>query len=155
MIFPPEVWGPFYWHTIHIVSMGYPVTPTYSDKKAAKDFYESLQFLIPCAICRTHYTEHLRANPITPSLDSREHLIKWSIDIHNAVNKMLNKPTWTPEEVFAYYKRLGETRRSPVWTAAEFAAADSRALAYGITIGAATAIVAAGAITWSMGLWHN
>ena len=42
MQFPPSVWGPFFWHTIHIVALGYPKSPTYTDKKCAKEFYESL-----------------------------------------------------------------------------------------------------------------
>ena len=42
MQFPPSVWGPFFWHTIHIVALGYPKNPTYTDKKCAKEFYESL-----------------------------------------------------------------------------------------------------------------
>ena len=95
MNFPPEVWGPFFWHTIHIVALGYPKDPTYSDKKAAKEFFESLQHLIPCSICKNHYVQHIQNKPITPSLDTREHLIQWTIDIHNEVNKVLNKPTWT------------------------------------------------------------
>jgi hypothetical protein len=152
MNFPPEVWGPFFWHTIHIVALGYSNNPTYSDKKAAKDFFESLQHLIPCSICKSHYVQHFKNNPITPSLDSRADLIQWTINIHNEVNKMLNKPTWTRDEVIAYYTRLGASGRSPVWTANEFAAADSKALAYGVCLGAAGSLIAAGAVMWSLGL---
>ena len=75
MQFPPSVWGPFFWHTMHIVSLGYPKNPTYNDKKCAKEFYESLTFLIPCSICREHYKEHISKNPLTPFLDSRKDLI--------------------------------------------------------------------------------
>ena len=80
MIFPPSVWGPFFWHTIHIVAIGYPKKPTYIDKKCAKEFYESLAYLIPCSVCRTHYKEHITSNPLTPFLDSRTDLIKWTVD---------------------------------------------------------------------------
>lgn len=153
MNFPPEVWGPFFWHTIHIVALGYPKDPTYSDKKAAKEFFESLQHLIPCSICKNHYVQHIKNKPITPSLDTREHLIQWTIDIHNEVNKMLNKPTWTREEVIAYYKRIGAAGRSPIWNANDFAAADSRAVAYGAVIGAGGALLSAGAVIWALGLW--
>jgi hypothetical protein len=116
MQLPPTVWGPFFWHTIHIVALGYPKSPTYIDKKCAKEFYESLAFLIPCSICREHYKKHLENNPLTPYLDSRGDLLKWTIDIHNSVNKMLGKPEWTQEEVIIYYERLGSRNRSPIWT---------------------------------------
>lgn len=155
MKFPPEVWGPFFWHTIHIVALGYPQTPSYSDKKAAKELFESLQNLIPCSICKTHYTSHFHNNPITPALDTREHLIQWTIDIHNAVNKMLNKSTWTREEVIAYYTRLGKSERSPVWTSADFAAADSRAIAYGAIVGATGALATSAAVAWALGVFNK
>ena len=116
MHFPPSVWGPFFWHTIHIVALGYPKTPTYTDKKCAKEFYESFAYLLPCAICREHYREHLKKNPIATVLDSRTDLIKWTIDIHNSVNKALGKLEWTLEEVLTYYEKVGARNRSPVWT---------------------------------------
>jgi hypothetical protein len=152
MKFPPDVWGPFYWHVIHIVALGYPKTPTYSDKKAAKEFFESLQFLLPCSVCRKHYTQHFQNNPITPALDTRDALIKWTIDIHNQVNKMLNKPVWTQDEVIAYYMRLGKIGRSPVWTSSDFAAADTKAFARGAIIGGAATLLASAAIAYSLGL---
>jgi hypothetical protein len=68
---PPTTWGPFFWHTIHIVALGYATEPSYAQKKAAKEFFESLLFLIPCPICREHYATHLEKYPITPHLDRR------------------------------------------------------------------------------------
>ena len=49
MHIPPEEWGPFFWNTIHLVALGYPSEPTYVDKKAAKDFFESLVSYITSA----------------------------------------------------------------------------------------------------------
>ena len=155
MKFPPEVWGPFYWHVIHIVALGYPAEPSYSDKKAAKDFFESLKFLLPCSICRKHYIQHFQNNPITPALDNRNSLIKWTIDIHNQVNQMLNKPVWTQEEVVAYYMRLGTIGRSPVWTPVDFSAADSKAFARGALIGGGTVLLSAAAIAYAFDLFKN
>lgn len=116
MQFPPSVWGPFFWHTIHIVALGYPKNPTYTDKKCAKEFYESLAFLLPCSICREHYKEYLKETPISTFLDSRTDLIKWTIKNHNKVNQMLGKPEWTLGEVLSYYEKVGARNRSPVWT---------------------------------------
>jgi hypothetical protein len=135
MLFPPSVWGPFFWHTIHIVALGYPKNPTYTDKKCAKEFYESLAYLLPCNICRQHYKEHLIKNPLTPFLDSRTDLIKWTVDIHNGVNKMLEKPEWTLEEVLAYYERVGNRNRSPVWTKEDMNEVDHRSFVKGFITG--------------------
>ena len=59
MQFSPNVWGPFFWHTIHIAALGYPKEPSYTEKKAAKEFFESLQFMLPCGVCREHYAKHM------------------------------------------------------------------------------------------------
>lgn len=139
---PPEVWGPFFWHTIHIVAMGYPEKPTYAQKKAAKEFYESLQYLLPCSVCRQHYAQHLAVAPITPHLDRRQDLFKWTVDLHNAVNQSLGKPRRLETDVIAYYKRLGSRGRSPVWSQTDFAEADMRARIQGIGIGAGVTFIA-------------
>ena len=135
MQFPPSVWGPFFWHTIHIVALGYPANPNYTEKKCAKEFYESLAFLLPCAVCREHYKTHLEKYPLTPSLDSKKDLLKWTIDVHNAVNKMLGKPEWTELEVVTYYERLGRRNRSPVWTKEDMKEVDYHSFVKGFLTG--------------------
>ena len=147
---PPEVWGPFFWHTIHIVALGYPSEPTYSDKKAAKDFFESLQSLVPCPICRTHYISHLAKIPIGPSLDSRKELFRWTIDLHNEVNQMLGKRKYTETEVIQYYTRLGARTRSPVITAQDFMEADQQAMLKGIAAGVAVTAVLGGILYFNL-----
>ena len=144
MHLPPTVWGPFFWHTMHIVAIGYSKHPTYTDKNCAKEFFESLVFLIPCSICREHYKEHLTNKPITPFLDSREDLLKWTIDIHNKVNKLLNKSQWTEAEVIRYYERLGERKRSPVWTKEDMDQIDYRSFTRGFLTGLITLSVCGG-----------
>ena len=113
---PPSTWGPFFWHTMHLVALGYPSKPTYAEKRAAKEFFESFTHLIPCPTCKMHYAEHLKNNPLTPSLDTRHDLFQWTIRIHNLVNKDLGKPEYVDTDAIAFYHRLGELGRSPVWT---------------------------------------
>ena len=110
----PNVWGPFFWHTIHIVALGYPQKPNYAEKKAAKEFFESLAFLLPCSVCKEHLRVHLRKHPITPHLDRRDDLFKYTVMLHNEVNISLNKPTMTELEVLYYYKKVGARDSSPV-----------------------------------------
>lgn len=113
---PPTTWGPFFWHTMHLVALGYPVEPTYAEKRAAKEFFESFTHLIPCPTCKIHYADHLKEMPITPSLDTRKDLFKWTVDMHNMVNKDLGKPQYTEADAISFYHKLGEMGRSPVWT---------------------------------------
>lgn len=135
MHLPPSTWGPFFWHTMHITALGYPAEPTYTHKKAAKEFFESLQVLIPCPICREHYAEHLQKMPISPHLDSRTDLFKWTVVVHNAVNKMLGKPEFSEQDSIQFYKRLGARGKSPVITYKDFEEVDYRSVAKGIGIG--------------------
>lgn len=113
---PPSTWGPFFWHTMHLVALGYPNQPTYAEKRAAKEFFESFQYLIPCPMCKQHQASHLKDLPLTPSLDSRKDLFKWTVDMHNLVNQDLGKPQYTEADAIAFQHRLGELGRSPVQT---------------------------------------
>jgi len=114
MKLPPSVWGPFFWHTMHIVALGYPSSPTYSHKRAAKEFYESLRTLIPCPKCREHYSRHLEKMPISPHLDRRDDLFRWTVNIHNEVNSLLGKPRLLESDVLYYYRRIGAIGKNPV-----------------------------------------
>ena len=41
MHIPPEIWGPMFWATFHITSLAYPDAPTYTEKRAAKEFFNA------------------------------------------------------------------------------------------------------------------
>jgi hypothetical protein len=147
MKLPPSVWGPIFWHTIHITAIGYPKAPTYAVKRAAKEFYESLSFLIPCPVCRDHYTSHLSKFPISPHLDSRDDLFKWTVNLHNAVNEQLGKPRMLESNVLYYYKRIGAIGKNPVIDQNTLDELDLRSAIKGGFIGG-TAVFALGFIIW-------
>ena len=99
----PSVWGPHGWKFMHFVSLGYPETPSQEDKRQYKEFYESLQHILPCGACAQNYKLNLQRTPIDNSLDSRDMLIKWVIDIHNKVNQETKKKTLKHEEALNLY----------------------------------------------------
>ena len=99
----PSVWGPHGWKFMHFVSLGYPETPSQEDKRQYKEFYESLQHILPCGACAQNYKLNLQRTPIDNSLDSRDTLIKWVIDIHNRVNQETGKNTLIHEEALNLY----------------------------------------------------
>ena len=99
--FEPSIWGPRAWFFLETVCMGYPTDPTYEEKKMAEDFFNSLQFIIPCEKCRNNYKKHLKKYPISDEvLASRDNLFKWIVDIHNSVDP---KKQRTYDETFTYY----------------------------------------------------
>jgi len=144
---PPVVWGPLFWHTIHIVALGYPANPTYGHKKAAKEFYESLAFLIPCPVCREHYEKHLQKNPLTPHLDRRDDLFRWTVNLHNEVNESLGKPRLLESEVIYYYRRIGARGKTPVINQDTLDELDLRSMIKGGLLGGGLMFVV-GAVLW-------
>jgi hypothetical protein len=100
----PNVWGPKLWFALHTMTFNYPENPKEIDKRNYYDFFINLKNVIPCAKCSHHYGEHLENNPLSPNLDKKELLVKWLIDLHNEVNKSLNKRLYSYDEVIKLYK---------------------------------------------------
>lgn len=100
----PEIWGPHAWIFLHSVTFDYPDNPSPHIKEQFKNFFESLQYILPCEMCREHYKHNLKRFPITNNvLKSRKNLIEWLIDIHNNVNKSNKKPKLKYQEVVKKY----------------------------------------------------
>ncbi len=95
----PQTWGPYIWAAIHYVTLGYPTIPTEEQKQQYKQFFESFQYVLPCSICRDHLKQNLKMVPLTDEiLNDREKVINWGIDLHNEVNKMNGKKTYSYDE---------------------------------------------------------
>jgi len=99
----PDIWGPGGWKFIHYVSLGYPDKPSTVDKQNYKNFYTSLQHILPCGKCAENYSLNLKNYPIDSHLGSRDTLVKWTIDIHNQVNNELNKKELNYDEALSLY----------------------------------------------------
>jgi len=108
MHLPPEIWGPMFWSTLHIVSLAYPEEPTYAEKRAAKEFYNALAHLLPCPVCRDHFREVLQGLPIDSWLDKKGSLTEWVWMAHNQVNKRLGKPEISLADFYDRYRAMAE-----------------------------------------------
>lgn len=109
----PETWGPIFWTTMHIVTLGYSVTPTSEEKAGATAFFNSLQTMIPCPLCREHYVAFLKESPVESAVHSRDALIVWAFMLHNKVNRRLGKREYSWDEFIANMRALaasGHTR---------------------------------------------
>lgn len=86
------VWGPALWHSLHTMSFNYPVKPTNEQKEYYFNFFTQLQNVLPCKYCRDNYTKNLEKLPLTSSrLKNRETFSRWLYEMHELVNKNLDK----------------------------------------------------------------
>ena len=87
-----SVWGPSMWHTLHTISFNYPVKPSKEQKQQYYNFFMSLRHILPCKYCRLNYVKNLKAVPLKQStMESRETLSKWLYELHEEINRMLDK----------------------------------------------------------------
>ena len=85
-------WGPTYWSYIHMITLNYPNKPT--KKERDKHFFMVRNFIdtLPCPTCRNEINNIINDNNLRNSLGSKEKFMKYFWNIHNQVNKRLNKP---------------------------------------------------------------
>ena len=87
-----ESFGPYFWGALHLACLANV------DLESLKTFINSYQMVLPCYWCRIHFSEVIAENPI-PDID----IFKWSIDVHNIVNKKLGKPVMTYEDALEHW----------------------------------------------------
>ena len=86
------VWGPAMWHYIHAMSFNYPVNPSPNDKINYKKFVYNLRNVLPCKYCRINLTNNLKKKPLLLChMKNRGTFSKYIYELHEVVNKMLNK----------------------------------------------------------------
>ncbi len=86
------VWGPSAWHLLHTISFNYPVKPTNEQKNQYRNFVLSLQNVLPCKYCRMNLKTNFKQMPLTmKEMESRDTFSRYIYNLHELVNKMLNK----------------------------------------------------------------
>ena len=87
-----SIWGPPLWHSLHTISFNYPIKPTKEQKNQYFNFYNSLQGILPCKFCRENLIKNMKVLPLNKSIfKNRETLSIYIYDLHELVNKMLDK----------------------------------------------------------------
>ena len=87
-----KIWGPMLWTSLHIISFNYPVNPTNEDKIHYKEFIYSLQYVLPCKYCRINLIKNFKQKPLLMChMKNRETFSRYIYELHELVNKMLNK----------------------------------------------------------------
>lgn len=90
---PPSQWGPPAWAFIFSVIDEMDEYP--ADTEPYSMFFESLKGVLPCEMCRIHYTHFLSVNP--PPVWSREATREWATKLREKIrqrNEMERKTTF-------------------------------------------------------------
>lgn len=106
-----DLWGPGAWAFLHSCSFRYPESGASADERNSfYDFLWALARVMPCPLCRTHFIESLEEHvpsSCAPTLDTRDQLARYIVELHNDVNRRSGKPQWTFEQARKYYTRTG------------------------------------------------
>ena len=58
-IMDPNIWGPNMWFSLHSNTFAYPFKPTEEQAEKMAIFFNNLEYVIPCKICRINYRTRL------------------------------------------------------------------------------------------------
>ena len=102
------VWGPSQWHFLHTMSFNYPVNPSPSEKQHYRAYIYSLRYVLPCGKCHANLHKNLKKMPLKMKhMKSRDTFSRYIYDLHELINKMLNKKSnLTFEEVRNPYENF-------------------------------------------------
>lgn len=87
----PKIWGPHYWFFIHTTALTYPNNPSDSIKKKYYELIINMPMFIPDHQTSLEFEQLLNDFPVMPYLDNTNSFVKWTVLIHNEINKKLKK----------------------------------------------------------------
>ena len=98
-----HIWGPAFWFFLHTIAMNYPDRANEVTRRKYYDFVQNMPMFIPNVEMGNQFSRLLDKYPVTPYLDKRESFIRWTVFIHNKINKMIGKPEISLDEAVAKY----------------------------------------------------
>lgn len=92
-------WGTIFWTYIHTICVIDGKDGIRERSERAKEILEKIDLLIFCKQCIKSYTDLLIQYPLGDiDLDKPMELFRWTVKVHNEINKKLNKPEYTYEQ---------------------------------------------------------
>lgn len=92
-------WGTIFWSYVHTICVIDGKEGIRERSVLVKEILEKMDMLIFCKTCINSYTELRKKYPLDDiNLDKPMELFRWSVNIHNEINKKLNKPEYTYEQ---------------------------------------------------------
>lgn len=98
-----DVWGRCLWTSMHLIALGYPENPTESERQAYKRHFLSIGEVLPCIKCKENFAKHINDIPIDMFLYNKDQLFRWTVELHNIVNKANGKLQWDVVDAYNYY----------------------------------------------------
>ena len=98
----PQAWGPGIWNFIHTTAVVYPTPKSGNINDITEGYYrffDGLTFTLPCCNCRKHFKKSVEKD-LRTALTNKTSLFKWTVDVHNAVNRLHGKKIWTYQEAY-------------------------------------------------------
>ena len=91
-------WGPILWTILHGLAEKAQRAPLPSDEvREWQKFIKATGEMLPCDKCRTHFSNFLKANPVTqlntiPYTNVKSWIRSWFFTLHNEINTENGKP---------------------------------------------------------------
>ena len=99
-----RLWGPGAWEFIHAVALGYPPHATHDNFEDYKQFFWSMQKVLPCEKCRVSFRKHLGGRGLNESLSKGpDQLFDWTVQVRNKISLEVD-----PKKEPIHPKRLKE-----------------------------------------------
>lgn len=97
-----NIWYNHYYYFLNMAAYNYPEHPTSIDKKLYYRLFHNFYEFIPNAELSKLFTNYIDKYPITPYLDNKLSLMKWTHFITSKINEHLNLPTIEFEKQIYY-----------------------------------------------------
>jgi hypothetical protein len=115
-------WGPSAWELIHSIGLVYPKNPTEIERQIFFDFFDAIQYVLPCKHCRKSYSVFYKDIELKGGK-----LYDWTWKLHNKVNNKLRgqglknneNPTLSESKINSK-KKLKESRKNNKFPGLDF-----------------------------------
>lgn len=92
--------GPGGWYMIHLICIH---AKSIDSKKGALEMINTIKEHFFCLECRNHFREFTESNPPIRYCNEENGLFIWSVNAHNNVNRMNNKPEMSIDDALELY----------------------------------------------------
>ncbi|XP_060880214.1 FAD-linked sulfhydryl oxidase ALR-like [Metopolophium dirhodum] len=85
------------WKLLHTIAATYSDEPSHEDQSNMEQFIRLIPKVYPCEVCANDFSEILTYHP--PNISSQKSFAKWMCEVHNMVNRKLEKPLFDCSKV--------------------------------------------------------
>jgi hypothetical protein len=107
-----DQWGRPLWFCIHTFALYLSSKITSEERNKYKAFISSMQFVLPCPICKQHIKENLVSLNFDDYTDTNMRLFEWTVILHNKVNSDNHKNVMSLRDALELYKTPDGSRGS-------------------------------------------